>query len=224
MKFLLISDVHGNTEVLDKLEPQFKEADVVLFAGDFARFKAPETGLPALEKLCSKHDAVFSVIGNCDDPSFLAEIEKKDISVEGSLVNWEGLVFAGSGGGSKFSGETLFERSDEELAADLDIVARQGEQQWDNLVILIHNPPKDSKCDAIANGMHVGSPLLRAFIEKHQPLAAVTGHIHESAAIDTIGRTTAVNPGALADGHYAWLEAEKTADGWKVTRASLETV
>ena len=35
MKFLVISDIHGNIENLEKLESQFSTADAVLFAGDF---------------------------------------------------------------------------------------------------------------------------------------------------------------------------------------------
>ena len=59
MKFLVISDLHGNLDVLDKMDDNFKKADAVLFAGDFAAFKHTETGLPALEKLCKKHDTIF---------------------------------------------------------------------------------------------------------------------------------------------------------------------
>ena len=51
MKFLVISDLHGNLEVLDKMNEVFKQADGVIFAGDFAKFGNEETGLPALEKL-----------------------------------------------------------------------------------------------------------------------------------------------------------------------------
>ena len=50
MKFLVISDLHGNLEVLDKMNEVFKQADGVIFAGDFAKFGNEETGLPALEK------------------------------------------------------------------------------------------------------------------------------------------------------------------------------
>ena len=71
MKFLVITDLHGNLAVLDKMDKQFAEADAVLFAGDFSKYACPETGLPALEKLCKKHDTIFSVIGNCDEPLFL---------------------------------------------------------------------------------------------------------------------------------------------------------
>ena len=72
--------------MLEKIDGEFKAADAVLFGGDFAAFNHTETGLPALEALCKKHDAVFSVIGNCDEPEFLKELEKRDVSVENTLA------------------------------------------------------------------------------------------------------------------------------------------
>ena len=222
MKFLVISDLHGNLDVLDKMDDNFKKADAVLFAGDFAAFKHTETGLPALEKLCKKHDTIFSVIGNCDEPDFLEQIEKQDISVEKTLVYHEGLCFAGSGGGSKFTGTTPFERTEEEILSDLTLVTEQENQTWNNLILIIHNPPKDTKCDTIANGVHVGSQLTREMIEKTKPLAVITGHIHESAGIDKIGDTVVINPGPLDEGKYAWLEVSKACDSWNVDSATLE--
>jgi Icc-related predicted phosphoesterase len=227
MKLLVTSDLHGNLDVLDKMDKQFAEADAVLFAGDFAQFKKPETGLPALEKFCKKHDTIFAVIGNCDEPELLESLEDKDISVEGSLVFHEGLAFAGSGGGSKFTGTTPNERTEEELVSDLAIVADQDKENsipLDNLILIIHNPPKDTKCDMIENGAHVGSQQLRDFIQTTKPIAVVTGHIHESAGIDKIGDTVVINPGPLAEGKYAWLEVSSSSSGWKVDSATLETV
>lgn len=230
MRFLVISDLHGELQNLDKLDDEFRQADAVLFAGDFARFDHPETGKPALEAMCKKHELIYSVIGNCDEPSFLEEIEKKDISVENTISYHEGLAFAGSGGGSKFNGSTPNERSEEELLADLSIVdkasagAADENGHWNNLILIIHNPPKDTKCDQVAPGVHVGSQLLRKFIEERQPLAVITGHIHEGISIDKIGLSTVINPGPLADGCYAILEVEKKDDSWTVTRAELKKV
>ncbi|MCH5290200.1 MAG: metallophosphoesterase family protein [Treponema sp.] len=223
MKLLILSDLHANTAALEKMSAQFAAADAVLFAGDFARFGAPETALPSLEALHKKHDTIFAVIGNCDEPELLPELEKRDMSVQNAVVQHEGLVFAGSGGGSKFTGTTPNERSDEELAADFSLIQHEG-QHWHNLIVLMHNPPKDTACDTIANGAHVGSALLRQFIETAEPLVVVTGHIHESAAIDTVGSTTIINPGALLEDRYAWLELKKTEAGWNVAKASLETL
>ncbi len=224
MKFLILSDIHGDLDNLDKLDDQFKTADAVLFAGDFAKFNEIETGKPVLEKLCKKHDTIFSVVGNCDEFEFTAEIEAADISVHKTLVYHEGLAFCGSSGGSVFTQTTPFEREDEDLASDFNIVTETFDGEWDNLIAIMHNPPKNTKCDTIDGGIHVGSQALRDFIEKVKPLAVITGHIHESSAIDTIGNTTIINPGALLDGKYAIMEVEKENNSWKVTKAELFTL
>ena len=221
MKFLVLSDMHGDFEKLDRLDEKFKAADAVIFGGDFSKFKSPETGLPAMEALCKKHDVIFSVIGNCDELNLLVESEARDINVEGSLVNHEGLFLAGSGGGTKFSGEAPFERTEEDLLSDLKIISNGEDGDWNNLILVIHNPPKDTGCDKIKSGIHVGSQELRNFIEKYKPLAVVTGHIHESAAVDKIGDSVIINPGALFEGRYGWLELEATNGKWEVKKAEL---
>lgn len=238
MKFLVISDLHGETAMLDKIDEQFKNADAVLFAGDFAKFNHAETGKPALEALAKKHDTIFSVLGNCDEPSFGKEIEAADISCEATIAWHEGVAVCGSGGGSKFTGTTPNERTDEELVSDFDVVLNAGKVSecetdksenstagnWDNLIAIMHNPPKDTECDKIPNGVHVGSPLLRKFIEDVKPLAVVTGHIHESAGIDKIGDTTVINPGSIAEGKYGILEITKEGDSWHVVKCELCSV
>lgn len=226
MKFLVISDLHGNTGVLDRLEDEFRAADAVLFAGDFAECFKPETGKPALEALCRRHDTIFAVLGNCDEPSFIEELDDNDISVEKTLLFREGLAFAGSGGGSRFTGKTPFERTEEELLSDLGIVESSSDSvfqdgKWGNLIVISHNPPADTKCDAVNPGLHAGSALFRKFIEEKRPLAVVTGHIHEGRAVDKIGDTVIINPGALADGNYAVMEVTGGGGKWKVVSAEL---
>ena len=104
MKFLVISDLHAHNDVLDKMDAQFKEADGVLFAGDFAECFKPETGEEALKLLCKKHDAIFAVLGNCDNEDFLEDLEAQDVCVEKSLAFFDGLAVAGSGGGTVLTG------------------------------------------------------------------------------------------------------------------------
>ena len=219
MRILIISDGHGAMQFIDPIKTVAADFDVVLYGGDFAAFKKPETGRPFLERFAAIHDHIFAVTGNCDEPEFREDLEEYDMSIENSLSYFNGLMLAGSGGGSKFTGTTPNERTDEELAQDLHLAAescdatsqtegKTDQSAWNNLVIITHNPPKDTKLDTITNGMHVGSPLIREFIEKYKPLLAVSGHIHESAAIDTIGATTLVNPGALAEGKYAIAEIQ----------------
>ncbi len=228
MRFLVLSDIHGDSEYIEMLDQEFAEADAVLFVGDFARFKEPETGLPVMNTLVRKHDSIFAVTGNCDEPSFVEELVNLDISVEGDLIFRDGLAFAGSGGALKFTGTTPNERTDEDLASDLEIVKKQlaenGPEELNNLILITHQPPFDSGMDKITAGISTGSKLFRQFIEEYQPLLALSGHIHESYATGKIGKTVLMNPGSLAEGRYGIVEIERSGDTWSVTKAELKTL
>ncbi len=93
----------------------------------------------------------------------------------------------------------------------------------DNLVVIAHHPPANTLLDLLPGGAHAGSPSIRAFLEAERPLLAVSGHIHEGRAIDTLGETTLVNPGPLCDGYYAVAEITGGKNGpFKVASVSLE--
>lgn len=227
MKFLCISDVHGNIEALDKLEAAgaFKEADAVLFAGDFAECFKTETSKPVLDSLVKKHDEIYAVLGNCDEPDFIEELEDAGINAEKTLNYTDGFAVLGSGGGSKFTGKTPNERTLEELMSDFAILdSCEDSETWENLIVVSHNPPKGEKVDSFAPGMHAGSELFTKFIEEKKPLAVLTGHIHEGTAIETIGSTVVVNPGSLGEkGTYAMLTVEKK-DGKYSAAAELKNL
>lgn len=230
MKILVISDLHAHNDVLDKMDEQFKVADAVIFGGDFAECFKPETGKGALEALCAKHDSIFAVLGNCDNEVFLGDLEEQDICVEKSLVFHEGLAFAGSGGGTKFTRKTEFERTEDEVMSDFDIVNNSVEQTgdsslWNSLILVSHNPPVCGNLDSFDGEHHAGSQKFTDYIKENQPLAVVTGHIHEGTGIEKIGETVVINPGSLGEkGTYVWLDVEKSGDGWKVASAELKTL
>ena len=231
MKLLVISDLHAANDQLDKLDSQFKEADGVIFAGDFAECFKPETGKDALDKLCSKHENIFSVLGNCDNEQFIEELENQDICIEKTLVYYEGLALAGAGGGSKFTGKTEFERTEEEIISDFDIVKNTVEDTgdkslWKSLVLVCHNPPKATVVDAVNADLHAGSQMFADYIAENQPVAVICGHIHEGVGIEKIGDTTVINPGSFGEkGTYCWLDLEKQADGsWNVKSAEIKNV
>ena len=125
MRFLVLSDMHDDDVFIHQLKEEFQQADGVIFGGDFAKYSQSETAEPALRRLVDCHQSVYAVLGNCDEPDFLTRLEEEDICVQGSMVFRDGLVFAGSGGGSRFTGTTPNERSDQELASDFQIVLDQ---------------------------------------------------------------------------------------------------
>jgi uncharacterized protein len=80
------------------------------------------------------------------------------------------------------------------------------------VIFNVHNPPADSGTDLAfkltkemrietAGGdpvrTPVGSHAVRAAIERVQPVLSLHGHIHESRAMSSIGRTKVCNPGSL---------------------------
>lgn len=227
MKLLVISDLHAHNDVLDKMDSLFEQADAVIFGGDFAECFKPETGKDALEKLCSKHENIFAVLGNCDNEDFLEELEAQDISVEKSLAFHEGLAFAGSGGGTYFTGKTEFERTEDECLSDFDIVKNSVEQTgdaslWQSLILISHNPLVGEKIDSFDGEHHAGSQKFTDFIKENKPLAVVCGHIHEGAGIEKFGDTVVINPGSLGEaGSYVWLEVEKDGGNWKVVKNEM---
>ena len=215
MKFLLISDGHGAIDNLRALSAVAKGVDAVLFAGDFAAFNKPQTGQSFLEELKLLHNNIYSVLGNCDEPTFIEKLKECTINVQSEVKQFLDFMIVGSGGASKFTGATPNERTDEELAGDL--TSCYEKKEGDNLILITHNPAHKLKVDKVAPLVHVGSPLIRAFIEKTQPVLAISGHIHEAYGVDRVGDTLVVNPGALCDGRFAIAEIVKENDRYKAT-------
>jgi hypothetical protein len=84
------------------------------------------------------------------------------------------------------------------IAGALDSLARRTVAM--ETVFVLHSPPRDTLCDVMAGGRHVGSRAIRRFVETHQPPLVLSGHIHESPRVsgawrDAVGRTVVVNPG-----------------------------
>lgn len=79
------------------------------------------------------------------------------------------------------------------------------------LITVLHPPPRDTQLDQapaidgefrvqMSGGApklaSVGSAAVRQVIEEHQPLLGLHGHVHESKAAQSIGRTLCINPGS----------------------------
>ena len=96
---------------------------------------------------------------------------------------------------------------------------------YSNVILVSHNPPKDTKCDAVNPELHAGSAKFRALIEEKKPLAVITGHIHEGVGTDKIGDTLVMNSGCFGEnGTYGILEVEKQNGKWTVKNAEIKQI
>lgn len=225
-KILVISDGHGDIEKLKRLTQIAGECDAVIFGGDFAAFQKPETGLPFLNELLKLNKNIFAVLGNCDSPEFKIELKNADILIENSVKQFDELYLAGSGGGSKFTGTTPYERTDQELVSDLSQVKTLIEKKGgtlEGLILVCHNPPHGTKTDRVAPLVHVGSKGITEFIKTYKPMLVISGHIHEAFGTDKIGETVLLNPGALIENRYAIVDLDLIEKKYKID-ISLKTL
>jgi Icc-related predicted phosphoesterase len=102
------------------------------------------------------------------------------------------------------------ELDEPELSARLEEMYAQVEDP-SNLIAVLHCPPRGTELDQApvidaefrvkTSGGEVrmgpvGSTAVRGFIEQHQPLLALHGHVHESKGAENVGRTLCINPGS----------------------------
>ena len=108
------------------------------------------------------------------------------------------------------------------IAQALDELAALGPAS--ETMFVLHSPPRETRCDMVGAGLHVGSRAIRAFIEREQPPLVLSGHIHESPRVsssfrDTVGRTIVVNPGQFGTSRLcgAWFDPGRVAETMRHT-------
>lgn len=193
MKILLFSDIHGDTKALARLVAQ--PADLYIAAGDLATFRR---GLDrcgqALEPLGGKlwvlpgnhetHDDTRALCKRYGFVDFHRQV--RALESTGGATHWAGLGYSNV---TPFN--TPGEYSEEEIAQAL-----AGFDGISPLYLVVHFPPWNTKLDEFAPGKHAGSPALRTWVEKAQPVRLFCGHIHESAGIEiNLGSTKCTNVG-----------------------------
>jgi Icc-related predicted phosphoesterase len=171
----------------------------------------------AEERLHGTEIDCFITGGNDDDERMLAPLREGSythvIPSEGRVVEVLGHPMISLGWSNRTPWETPRETSEEHLAELIEQTATQLDDPG-NSIFNLHVPPKDSTLDScpkldtsswppqpVMVGSEVvmhgaGSSAVTDAIRRYQPLISLHGHIHESTAVTTIGRTTCINPGS----------------------------
>jgi uncharacterized protein len=193
VKILLFSDIHGDLHALERIVAQ--PADVYIAAGDLATFgrgleRCGEVLKPLREKLWvlpGNHETHDDTRAFCQRFGFIDfHRQLRRLETERGTTNWAGLGYSNI---TPF--KTPGEYSEEEIANAL-----EGFHGIKPLHLVVHFPPFDTKLDEFAAGQHAGSPALREWVEKNQPLFLFCGHIHETAGLrDNLGATQCFNVG-----------------------------
>ncbi|MEM2940155.1 MAG: metallophosphoesterase family protein [Thermoproteota archaeon] len=192
LRIFACSDIHLRLSLLEEALRDSRDADIAVCLGDVTVFNK---GLDAaLEKLRALNEHVVIIPGNNEPPEALEKkaVEKGLIFLHGRKTVFKGFTFAGVGGSLRTPFNTPFEMDEEGFKQIL-----SGFKASKNLVLLSHSPPFNTTLDLTHAGEHVGSMMLRRFIEEDSPLLCLCGHVHERAGLsEKIGETIVVNPGA----------------------------
>lgn len=193
MRILIFSDTHGDIRSLDRIVEQ--PADLYIAAGDLSTFRkkldaCAETLKPLAEKLWilpGNHETHDDTRQLCKRYGFV-DFHRQVRTLESSrgATHWAGLGYSNI---TPFN--TPGEYPEEEIANALSAF-----DDLEPLYLVIHVPPYGTKLDEYAPGKHAGSPALREWVERVQPLYLFCGHIHETAGkTDLLGKTKCINVG-----------------------------
>ena len=218
MNILAIADIHGAVSRVRAVLAGEEQIDLVLIAGDLTHGGSAENARAVLAPLLAGGRQLLAVPGNMDPPGVARYLESAGVSVHGRGLRIGGLGLMGAGGSGISSFGTPFELSGSEtnrlLNAGWEQIAASPRK-----ILLTHAPPAGTALDRGVLGKHIGSKVIRRFLDTHALDLAVCGHVHESAGEDVVGGARCVNVGPLRQGHYCLIEL--TEEHIKITGRKL---
>ena len=202
MRFLVITDLHQNTDMIDRFNGIIREkgAEFVLFLGDVTDFGTGEQAADIISRIESK---VYVIPGNCDPLDLPEKIRDVAVDMHGNAADIGGYRLVGLGGSNITIFHTAFELEEDALYDGLKRNACEG-------MILMTHAPSVGILDEIPSGANVGSPAIKRIVDEYHPILALSGHIHEAIGCKVIDGTTFVNPGPAREGYCAVVDI---ADG-----------
>ena len=198
MKFLVITDLHQNTDMIPRFNELIGEkgAEFVLFLGDVTDFGTGEQAADIISRIDSK---VYAIPGNCDPLDLPEKIRDVAVDMHGNAADIGGYRLVGLGGSNITIFHTAFELEEDALYDGLRRNACEG-------MILMTHAPSFGILDEIPSGANVGSPAIKRIVDEFRPILALSGHIHEAIGCKVIDGTTFVNPGPAKEGYCAVVD------------------
>lgn len=216
--WIVIGDLHDSTARFGDI-PGLAEAEGVIVTGDMTVTGGVPAARRVLDALSAYNPRILAQIGNMDRAEITDWLEREGRNLHARVRELDPDTAVMGVGGSPFTPFGTPSEFPEARFADW------LEQLWRTacrsrrVVLVSHTPPRDTRCDRLADGSHVGSTAVRDFLLECQPDVCLCGHIHEARSLDRLGRTILVNPGPLAAGGYAVLSVEE--DGLSVSLRTL---
>ncbi len=226
MRILVIADVHGNFEALQKVVDAALEEDfdLLISPGDFTdmfdippNFTQLDIADIVVQKLLIPNKPLLCIPGNHDPYEILDVFDDYGVNLHGRTIKKEGFTFAGWGGAAT-PFNTLFEPAEDETNAALSNLTKKVKGKW---ILVTHAPPKNTTLDVLESNKHVGSGAIRNTIVKKKPALAISAHIHENSGTEKVGETTIFYPGPAYKGFYGLVAIEGKSVKCDIKQATI---
>jgi hypothetical protein len=196
-----LGDIHENLSFLQDI-PELPKANGVLITGDLTNRGDRARAESILDRIAAVNPRISAQIGNMDSQAVDELLTERGYNVHRRVVQLApGLSLMGVGWSTPTPFGTPSEISDRQMGRWLEETYAQTDSS-SKLIAMIHTPPIDTATDRLTGGGNAGSESVRAFIESRKPDLCLTGHIHESRAVDYVGQTPVLNPGNFGSGGY----------------------
>jgi Icc-related predicted phosphoesterase len=203
--WIVFGDIHERITAVERID-NLALADGVFLSGDLTNLGSPESAGRIVSAVTKINPRVYAQIGNMDTPAVERMLTEQGINAHGRVMDLgDGVCLAAVG----YSTPTPFGTPSEVDESQIcqwthDVLERAA--AFKHVILMVHTPPRGDVVDKLPSGAHVGSPGVRALIEKYQPVIVVTGHIHEGVGQEMIARSHVLNPGAFAQGGYVRID------------------
>ncbi|MBY8999976.1 MAG: metallophosphoesterase family protein [Candidatus Heimdallarchaeota archaeon] len=196
---LILSDIHSQRitleNILQRAEEIITQSFIVLIAGDITNFDTIENMASLLELVSEYSSKIYFVFGNCDPYYDADKLRTKSIHIESNPQSYEGITFVGFGSASPQVNHK---------------VLRKLKKREEKVCLLTHVPPYGTNADTVSLNKHVGSKEVRKLLETYSNIfLSVSGHIHESPTISSLGDCFTINPGSVTRGYFAIIEIDE---------------
>ncbi|MCD6319753.1 MAG: metallophosphoesterase [Candidatus Desulfofervidaceae bacterium] len=200
MLLVAFGDIHGMVNYIDQIK-ELPQADWVIITGDLSNHGGRKEAEAIINHIKQYNPHILAQLGNMDRLEMDTYFTELGINLHGHGYKLtDNLAILGVGGSTPTPFGTPTEYSEEEIAAFL-YTAYDEIKDVPHKILVSHTPPYGTNVDIVGRGEHVGSRVIREFIEKYQPEVCLTGHIHESRNVDKIGKTIILNPGTINLGY-----------------------
>ena len=211
MRIAYLVDVHDRFDAVPQAMRELGPVDVVIVGGDITTAGTAEDAERAIEQWRPLAPQLFALAGNMDSPAIEARLADLGVSLDGRGSILDHIGIFGVSAAPRSPLRTPYELDDDEIQRRIE-GGFEDVKHCPRKIFCPHAPPMDTACDRLGNGEHVGSAVIRTFIEREQPDLVLCGHIHESRGTDTIAAAQVVNPGPAFAGHYALVEIDGRVD------------